>query len=322
MSKPKVIVAGGGISGLVAGWAMKGDADVTVMEPGKPGGEFTAGGLKYIHRTDEMEDMFTQLAIPFSTYIVRGGILLRNQMYLYPQLFQHMHKEEARRIQQDHYRKTRRTQPGEHSDKAMNDPAATGPRRALRCDFETLIETLADVSDIHPSGVAKVDHRRNVLFDMDGQPHKYDYLVMTIPLWIIRRVVGFYVPEGAAMRLNVAQVSARKDQYAGFDYVYTPYTPADIVHRFSPSAGGYSAESNGELDRDALLSDLSFIFPDGYVLESVREGLKGHLLPLSESVEWPDNIAPVGRFAKWDSRSTTDTVLEDTLALKERWGIG
>lgn len=319
---PKVIVAGGGMSGLVASWVMKGDADVVVLEPGKPGGEFTAGGLKYIHRTAEMEDMFQQLEVPYSTYVVRGGILLRGSMYLYPQLFDTMPKDEAHRIQQDHYRKTRQTSPAEGAAaKAMNDPAAIGPRRALRCGFEDLIETLADVADIRSTGVAKVDTTRNVLFDMEGRAHRYDFLVLTIPLWIIRKAVQFYVPEGAAMRLNVAQVSTYRDGYAGFDYVYTPYTPADTVHRFSPGGGGYSMESNGVLDRDALKSDLAFIFPNGYVLERIKEGLKGHLLPLSEPVAWPDNVAPIGRFAKWDPRSTTDTALEDAMELKERWGI-
>lgn len=321
MKRPKIVVAGGGISGLVVSWALKDVADITVLEPNKPGGEFNAGGLKYIHRTDEVESMFDQLEVLYSNYVVRGGILLRGQLYLYPQLFKDLDPEQAERIQSDHYRKTRHSAPGENSGTAMNDPAATGPRRALRCDFQEMIEALADVADIQKTGVAKVDHNRNVLFDSDGHPHVYDYLVLTIPLWIIRRVVTFYVPEGAAMRLNVAQVSGRKDGYGSFDYVYTPYTPADAVHRFSPKAGGYSVEVNGDLDRDKLKSDLGFIFPKGYVLEGIREGLKGHLLPLPEKVDWPENVAPVGRFAKWDSRSTMDTALEDALELRKRWNL-
>lgn len=319
MTKPKVIIAGGGISGLVASWELRDRADVVIMEPGKVGGEFTAGGLKYIHRTESMERMFDQLVIPYSTYIVRGGILLRGQMYLYPQVLQGMDHKQATRIQQDHFRKTRRSSPDEFAKQAMNDPAATGPRRALRCDFEDLIELLADQADILPTGVAKVDHERNVLFDSERRAHHYDFLIFTIPLWITRRVVSFYVPEGAAMRLNTAHVEAKTGEYASFDYVYTPYTPADVIHRFSPSRGGYSVETNGTLDRDKLNSDLAFIFSDGYVIESVTEGLKGHLLDLIEPPDWPDNIAPIGRFAKWDPRSTTDVALEDAMKLKERW---
>lgn len=321
MARPRIIIAGGGISGLIANWVLSDNADVTVLEPGRPGGEFTSGGLKYIHRTDEMEDMFDQLAVPYSKYIIRGGILLRGELYLYPQLFHDMPKSETCRIQQDHYRKTRHTDPGEHAVRAMNDPAAVGPKRALRCDFEDLIDTLVDVACIVRTGAVRVDVDRNVLFDMDGAVHRYDYLVFTIPLWIIRKMVGFYVPEGIAMRLNVAQVHIHRDRYLGFDYVYTPYTPADTVHRFSPNAGGYSVEANGVLDRDRLQSDLAFIFPDGYVLEGIKEGLKGHLLPLSEPVVWPDNVAPLGRFAKWDSRSTADIVLQDAMELKQRWQL-
>lgn len=306
---------------MIANWVLKGDASVTVLEPGKPGGEFTSGGLKYIHRTDEMEGMFDQLDVPYSKYIVCGGILLRGDLYLYPQVFQSMPKAEAERIQHDHYRKTRQTNPGEYAARAMNDPAAVGPKRALRCDFEELIDTLVDVADIQRTGVARVDVDRNVLFDMDGHVHRYDFLVLTIPLWIIRKMVGFYVPEGVAMRLNIAQVYTQRDKYLGFDYVYTPYTPADTVHRFSPNVGGYSVEANGILDRDRLQSDLAFIFPDGYVLEGIKEGLKGHLLPLPESVVWPDNVAPLGRFACWDSRVTADIVLRDAMELKQRWQV-
>lgn len=78
-------------------------------------------------------------------------------------------------------------------------------------------------------------------------------------------------------------------------------------------------ESNGELDREKLESDLNFIFREGWYIEDLREGLKGHLLDLEKEPEWPDNIAPIGRFAKWDPRATTDVTLEDAEALAQRW---
>lgn len=318
---PKIIIVGGGISGLIASWYLSAHADVEVFEPGEPGGEFLAGGLKYIHRTSDMEDMFDDLRIIHSAYIVRGGILLRGQLYLYPQLFDDLDPEEARRIQEDHYRKTRRTAPGDNAKRAMNDPAATGPRKALRCDFRELIDALIDDARPKTLGVKKVDHRRNVLFDSENGVHHYDFLIMTTPLWITRRLVSFRVPEGVAMKLNVAQVSSMRDAYGSFDYVYTPYTPEDAVHRFSPRGAGYSVETNGDLDMDKLRSDLAFLFPSGYSIENVREGLKGHLLPLKEQPDWPSNVAPLGRFATWDSRATTDVVLESLKGLKKRWQL-
>lgn len=320
----KVLIIGGGVSGLVANYVMtRGGLKPTILEPGAPGGEFAAGGLKYIHKTDAVQEMFDYLDIASSVYTVRGGIMLRGSIYLYPEALQEMPRREAERIQSDHFRKTRRTEPTlEYVSTSMNDPAALGPRRALRCDFQEMISELADpsIANIVPAGLAKLDHQRNVAFDSKGGRHFYDIAIMTIPLWIVRATCSFYVPEGSTMRLNVAQVNPRRDRFVGFDYVYTPYTPEDTVHRFSPRGEGYSVEVNGELDNDKLASDLNFIFPDGYMIEGVREGLKGHLLPLPRPVQWPDNVKPIGRFAKWESRATTDVSLQDALNLKASFG--
>ena len=76
-------------------------------------------------------------------------------------------------------------------------------------------------------------------------------------------------------------------------------------------------EANGQLDDKSLQDDLGFIFPDGYQINEAKEGLKGHLLPLKEKPKWPDNIAPLGRFACWDSRATTDVTLKRILNLIE-----
>lgn len=319
---PKVLIIGGGISGLVANWALKlFGAQPTILEPGRVGGEFTAGGLKYIHKTDAVLEMFQQLCLPHSVYTVRGGMLIRGQMYNYPEALAGFAKPDVARIQADHYRKTRHCEPDQHAAAAMNDPAALGPRRALRCDFQELIRELSDPfwADIQPVGVTKLDVDRGVAFDNKGGRHHFDFVVLTVPLWIIRSMVKFFVPEGAAMKLNVANVTPHRDQYIGFDYVYTPYTPADLVHRFSPLDSGYSVEFNGEMDEERLLSELNFIFPDGYRIENMVTGLKGHLLPLAQKPDWPRNAAPIGRFAKWDPRSTVDVVLDDAKELATRW---
>jgi len=122
------------------------------------------------------------------------------------------------------------------------------------------------------------------------------------------------------MRLNLISVEAQRDEYSKWDYVYMPYTPADAIHRISPMDGGFTCEANGELDPSSVESDLNFIFKSGYYIKSVKEGLKGHLLPLPARPEWPDNVVPLGRFAKWDPRSTLDVVLEDANAIAEHWG--
>lgn len=315
----RVIIAGGGISGLICSHIFKQHRGVEVMllEPGNIGGEFLAGGLKYIHRTEIMEWLFEELDVMYSPYTIQGGIMLRGGVHPYPKCLMDMELDESERIQSDHYRKTRRTEPGEHSKKAMNDPASVKPRRALRCDIVELVEKLASRANVIRKAVVGVEKNHVVCSDHSELP--YDYLVLTIPMWIIKKVVKFNIPDGMAMRLNVAKIHPKKDKYARWDYVYTPYTPADVIHRFSPDGGGYVVEANGDLKHSDLHSDLNFIFPDGWYIDSLREGLKGHLLPLECQPEWPNNVAPLGRFAKWDSRATTDVTIEDAMDLAQGW---
>jgi hypothetical protein len=317
----RAIIAGGGVSGLICAYVFSKHKDVEtkVLEPRTIGGEFLAGGLKYIHRTDMMEWLFRKLGVMYSHYTINGGIMLRGDVLPYPKCFQEFNKIDAARIQADHYRKTRRMEPGTHGNQAMNDPASIKPRRALRCHFPEMINKLAEHADVIRSGVSKVEDEHVVLSSGDTMP--YDYLVLTVPLWVIKRVVKFYVPDGNAMKLNVAVINPKKDRYARWDYVYTPYTPEDCIHRLSPEGAGYAVEVNGNLDKQALYSDLNFIFRDGWYIESLREGLKGHLLPLDSRPELPENVELLGRFARWDPRATTDVTLEDAADLAQRWFI-
>lgn len=307
------------MSGLIANQVLSDIGECTVFEPGRFGGEFTSGGLKYIHRTSMVESWLQELDLPYSSYTVRGGILLRGQLYHYPEVLKTMPDNEARKIQEDHYRKTRKTIPGEHSQTAMNDPAATGPRKACRCNFEDLISTLSQRVARHvPYAVEKIDLRGN--FVVSGSTrHFFDQIVVTIPLWALRNVLstsGWKVPECASLLLNLAQVEVLQDNYAGYDYVYTPYTPSQLVHRISPHENGYTCEINGMFELQDLLSDIAFLFPAGYTLKDLKTGLKGHLLPLAHEPILPSNVHLLGRFAKWDSRATTDVTLADARKIR------
>ena len=324
--KRKVVIVGGGVSGLVCAYAFRKykDIEITILEPATLGGEFLTGGLKYIHRTDSMVSMFTDLGLVFSNYAVRGGIMLRGDVHKYPDVFSGMPQGESERIQADHYRKTRRTEPGDYARKAMNDPASTKPRKALRTDFADMVKAL-EKSFIKNGGVIRRERLKeigkNVIWVESGKIIKYDHMVLTIPLWVIHRAVNdlWYVPQGVAMKLNVVVIVPRKDTYSRWDYIYTPYTPANAIHRFSPDGFAYSCEINGELDQVDMVSDLNFIFKGGWWIKYIREGLKGHLLPLDNKVDWPSNVATLGRFAKWDSRATLDVALEDAKKLGRRW---
>jgi choline dehydrogenase-like flavoprotein len=320
----RVVIVGGGVSGLVASWAFaqRGQRSV-ILEPGTVGGEFLSGGLKYIHASEGMVELFDGLDLPHSDYKIIGGILLRDRVKPYPKCFKGMEPQEAARIRADHYRKTRRAQPGDgFAAAAMNDPAAVESKhRAIRCDFKAMIQELDKRANVLRLGLKQIDSARSAILLSNGEWVSYTKLVVTIPLWAVRNMADFYVPQGVAMGLNLIQVRPHKDDFARWDYVYTPYTPADAVHRFSPAGGGYSCEVNGDWERQAesVKHDLAFIFNGGYLVEDIKTGLKGHLLELPEQPAWPENIRPLGRFAKWNPRATMDVTLLDAKSLAEEW---
>lgn len=331
----KLVIIGGGISGLVCAHAFSRTPgfQITIVEPSSLGGEFLAGGLRYIHKTDQMVDLFESLDIAYSKYPIKGGIMISGKVQKHPQYMKEIPAERANRIQLDHYKKTRRSDPGYMTPRSMNEPGASKPRTALRTDFADFINRLQAV--LIDRGVKFVQGSLKSVTKTKAWLDKgctaptggvinsipYDCMVLTIPLWLIREIADWGIPECMAMKLNIAHVSLTARAYSAWDYVYTPYTPADLIHRFSPDEGGYSAEMNGEFAMADLLSDLNFIFGGTFAIDSVRQGLKGHLLPLPEDtvIEWPDNVAPIGRFAKWDSRSTVDVAYADSIALSERW---
>lgn len=317
----RVVILGGGAAGVVASWVFRErGADVTVIEPGQLGGEFVRpGGLRYIHFTERTERMVESLGLPYSDFIVEGGILLRGKVHPYPGLFAEMGEEEARAIQRDHYIKTRRAAPEDDpfAAQAMNAPKA-GAQRAIRCDFTDLFAGLAAGLKVVKAKAKEV--KRGRVFLEGGGEVPFDLCVVTLPLWVLRGMVRWYVPEATCVRLNVAIVTPHgRDPYLAWDYVYTPYTPEGCVHRISHYEDGYMVEFNGEPDRTKLEGDLNFLFPTGHSVKFVRTGLNGHLLPLSAPPAWPQTIQPLGRFASWNPRATLDVVLDDAVKLAERW---
>jgi glycine/D-amino acid oxidase-like deaminating enzyme len=330
----RIVIVGGGISGLIASWVFTQcrGLDVVVVEPGKPGGDFMAGGLKYIHRTDEMEELLRDLGVQYTQYSVQGGILLHDKVEPHPGCFRGMDKERALRIQHDHYRKTRKLEPDAFAARSMNDPEANGPRRALRCDMARVLRELIQRAPIEKAGVTRIEPHRVITATGTGESSlSYDYLLTTLPLWVNKRISWFgeELPDGMAVKLNLVMVEPpqKGDDYAQWDYVYTPYTPENLIHRISPRDGGYTLEFNGvwgdgdALIQDRITSELNFLFKDGWALAGVVKNLNGHLIPLTTKPNWPFNVRPVGRFAQWDPRATSDAVLGTCLKLAAEWGF-
>ncbi len=334
--KRRLVIVGGGISGLIASWVFTQcrGLDVIVLEPGKPGGDFLNGGLKYVHKTDEMEEMLRDLGLTYANYSVQGGIYLKGQVEPYPAVFRSMTKEQALRVQHDHYRKTRKVEPDSFASRSMNDPESMGPKKALRCDLSRMVAELIKHAPIAKEVATRIGPHKVIVndpgFTRGERAVSYDYLLVTLPMWLLKRMVWFELPPAMAVKLNLLMVDPPQqgDDYAKWDYVYTPYTPANLIHRISPRDGGYTCEFNGDWPEGddpemsiRITNELNFLFPNGWALGGAKRNLNGHLLPLAGKANWPQNVRPIGRFAQWEPRATTDVVLSTCLALANEWGL-
>jgi hypothetical protein len=322
----RVVVLGGGLSGLIGAYVAAEcghDPVIVEMQP-VLGGDFLAGGLRYIHRTPRMSALLDDLDVPYDEHPVAGGVLLRGKVEQFPAFLHSLPAVDAARIQRDHYVKTRLHEPGPGAERSMNDAGAKVYSVALRCDVKGMIEALAQGIAVKQDRAARIVHEDNEVLCASGERIPYDVLIVTTPLWVVKHLAKFYVPEALTMRLNVVRVAATLDPYVNWDYVYTPYTPYNKVHRISAVEGGWDVEANGdweEIQHD-VLEDINFLFDGLGKVQKITKDLKGHLIKpeKDEPPMWPHNVEPLGRFAKWDPRATTDVTLEDAWKMAERRG--
>lgn len=342
MADKKVVIIGGGVAGLIANYVVNQHRRVApiVLEAGRVGGEWLSGGLRYIHSTPEMASMIIDIGSVFSNYTVRGGILLKGKVEPYPEVLRTLDPDVSKRIQHDHWRKTRQIEPvAAFGDKSMNDPEASGPRTALRTDAGDVLRRLVDRAIVYKEEVRQVTPGAVVT---NLREIEYDYIIWTAPLWVAKKVLFFGLPDALAIRLNIVTISPMKikhdvdpkkpivgalhDPYASWDYVYTPYTPDNLIHRLSSSEDGYMCEFSGAWPEECedttlrLTNDLNSLFVNGWTIERVVRGLNGHLLPLPFVPTWPEHIQPLGRFAQWSPRATADVVLEHAFKMCANWG--
>lgn len=321
MGTPFILIVGGGPAGLIAAWAAEPyPCKVGILEPGRLGGSLLApGGLRYLKSTDGTTDMLETLDVGFEEFRVKGGLHYHGSVLRYPDCLSSI--KDPRKVQEDHWRKTRRTHPSSSTYDAMNAPKR-GSQKALKCDPLEFVEAISDGVHVAKAGLKSISPGKALT--TTGVVVPYDYVIFTTPLWTLPEFGAWWkVPEAHAVRLNVVTVELqRHDPYALWDYVYTPYTPEDAVHRISPYRSGYMVEWNGlgDLVNSRVMGDLNWLFPGGYVVTGGRGGLNGHLLPLmGETHSPPENVAMLGRFAQWNSRATMDVVLEDAKALMDKW---
>jgi hypothetical protein len=328
--KPNVVILGGGITGLICAYAFsRYSVNIKIIEPGIIGGDILTNEFKYIEDTNSVKKMFRDLELAYSGYSIRGGILLRGEVIKYPDQFKKLTRGEKERVYLDYYRKTRLKEPSNKDLRmAMSEPPKGKPKSALRTDsrlfIDCLFEHISDRGHRVIRDYIEAIGLRNIILKRSTIP--YDYLVLTIPLWEVKKLAYWNVPDSVAMATNVLMVVAKYGGNVQWEYVYTPYTPGNAVHRFTTFGGAvYAVEVNGVLNPRMIdvCSDLNFLFKDVWYIQEIHERTSGHLLPLvmdeDEKIYWPDNVVPLGTFTEWDSNCTLDMVLDKAKKIGRRW---
>lgn len=291
------------------------DLGVTLIGvDGDDEGERAWDNLALLH-TEAMGRLLRLLDVPHSSYELRAGVLLRGAIDRLSLARKRHDAPGWRRVVGDYHAKVcaTRGRPGR-----LEEWLTRGAVRGLRCDRQELRQQL--VRQVRCLRTEEI----TVLADAVqcvGRAIPYTHLIVTLPLWLIQERVWWPMPADlhTIQRHQVWVVSRKSVPFTAWDLVLTPYTPEDYAYRVHQWEHGYVVEAAGHLETHRLIGDLSFLFPDGFQVHNQQIGLPGELLPLSETIEWPDNVRPLGRFTEWDPSLTPEMALDQAYELVRAW---
>jgi hypothetical protein len=302
----KIAVLGGGISGLVSAHSLKDIADVTVVSP-ELGGTWASGGLKVLKWHPWLEHLMLQLGVPFFLCQIEGAVWWKKMLLPLSQV------DET--IQRAHYKRSRGTMEG-FSLKCMNEKA--GAERTIDFDYNRFVAaSKAQLKWVKGKVIQVYDRGDIIHIDTTAGVGAFDYVITTLPLWVMRNVADFHLPVARYCKLFVAEVSTRQP-LPKYHYVYLP--KGDGPHRISSARkdrSRWTMEVQSTHEPNAygwtkLIKPVQELMPDAR-LGPKRATIPGHILPLKEPLEYPERILSLGRFASWDSRETVDKSVEKVL---------
>jgi len=335
-----IVILGGGIAGLLGAYAMRHTKPVIIEAGPHLGGNFLAGGLKYIHDTPEVRQLLRELELPFKAYKPRGALWWDGVDRKHPDFMASIDPLVRYQIQLKHWVKTRGTDLGFRHD-CMNDPM--GNHAALRCDHMELLKRLeqrvrAAGCEVRLGSKVTFITERHVCLNegMNDLSIGYDVLVPTLPLGMIAKMAPWTeLPSSEATKLAIFEVESGIDIHPDWDYMYTPEAKY-ITRLVQPEPHAITAEVPWHLPQSdhtgrevgittmEMMPDIMDILRDTFKIEGVCTSARlipGHLRPLERQPEWRSGWYPLGRFAQWDSRATADKVYARALSVAQNIGI-
>ena len=325
MSETKIVVIGGGMAGLAAAAAFAGPGvSVTIVDPSPPGGVFAQGGFKYFHDTPDSRRMLGAAELMLEGSVpVRGGILLDGEVRPYPEWLRDMPQPQAQSIMDQHYAKTRGGQ-RPVGGKAMNDPFGDKPGRLIFDPAKFIKGVLKRVTWL-PMSVTMVTDE---YVSNGSRGVAYDFLINTLDVRLFAHLARRTVPElvehtekARTTDVTIFRVITDSDRLAGFDYIYTPFTHNDTIHRVSRGASWYDCETAKPMGKQlaGAFSDIGSIF-SAKPLVTFAATIPGHVCPFEGEQAFTDSLRDhwimVGRFASWDGRCTVDKAFRQALDAK------
>lgn len=317
----KIVIIGGGIAGLMCAHVLKKsrNASVVLLEPNEIGGNYNIPGLKTIRQTKQIEELFKELNILYSNYIIDGAVFTGKKLLQFPLKNKVVGKSVIDKIKTDFYIKTRKLQPPKKFYRHFDDQCAIGIKKSVKCDYDELIKKLSNGIAIKKESCVSIGD--NVVITNRGRILRYDHLVSTIPLWSLKKICDWDIPDSKAMNLTVSIVDVNRDKYSLHDFIYTPYTPKNCIHKMSITGCDYAVESNGVFKEKNLHKDLDYLFPDGWKIKKMYHNLSGYMFQLDKKPILPDNVALVGKFSQWDGSVAADSILNTALSLYDQWSL-
>lgn len=311
-----IAIIGGGITGMAAALLLRKEGHSVKIFSDSLGGDFNAGGLKYIHCTYHTERFFNNvLNLSYKIRKIVGTLYIDDNLHLFPEYLRE-NVVNGIRIQQGHWNKTRGNKEHFNMDfRCMNNPWAKNRKElALECksDFVHHMKHLVEDSEEPEISFIQTRIDKDKFMELKKQ---YDYVIYTIPY-----KVCFPVKENGMKILNVLKFTIPFDYIKvmykfWWDYIYFP----ELFYFFHRIYKQYKVpeicvETNIDLNTSQTLEEVKAQVQNWFSLEyridieyDSKVSLKGHVI--TNKVKDYENVFFLGRFAEINSRITFDNVL-------------
>ena len=337
------VILGGGLSGLIAGYylpdsiilektSLAGGAMKTHIildrydEDNRASAKFHTG-LKYLHATDSVNNLFKSLILHADRRKIIGKIFYNN-------LLSDFGKHTPKILIKEYFEKTRRQKLTADIDlseiKVMNSTLDEKEHDGIT-NISELIERLKKkVKIAYDCDVGFVDFASKTVFLRNGYEFQYDNLISTIPLPALGQL-NFKDFNMASTYSHVICFKVRDFVTPKYDYIYFPEAKYRF-HRVSFYGDVVCVEISA-LAKDDYSSEVKKILNDLKIVDETKIAITaphiseyGHFKydykskeKLNSIKEWlsAHDVYTVGRYANWDHSEKIDKTIENIIKIAE-----